>query len=159
MLVLSIPISPFSFFLFIHFSESVSIRGNLPPMAFRGLYTQLFPPKPTLTEDNVPSQRGKVFIVTGGNSGVGYELCKILYGTGATIYMASRSQVGRCRELHLLQRLEAHIHIGTRFQCHQSDHRDQTTTYHARNSQVPPTRSQRLGIRKVSSLELCITGI
>ncbi|KAH6976295.1 hypothetical protein BKA56DRAFT_552912 [Ilyonectria sp. MPI-CAGE-AT-0026] len=61
-------------------------------MAFRSLYTQLFPPKPTLTEDNVPSQRGKVFIVTGGNSGVGYELCKILYGTGATIYMASRSQ-------------------------------------------------------------------
>lgn len=80
-------------------------------MAFRGLYTQLFPPKPTLTEDNVPSQRGKVFVVTGGNSGVGYELCKILYGTGATIYMASRSQVGCCRELHLLQCLEAHIHI------------------------------------------------
>ncbi|KAH7140910.1 hypothetical protein EDB81DRAFT_655358 [Dactylonectria macrodidyma] len=61
-------------------------------MAFGSLYTQLFPPKPTLTEDNVPSQHGKVFIVTGGNSGVGYELCKILYGTGATIYMTSRSQ-------------------------------------------------------------------
>ncbi|KAH6892409.1 hypothetical protein B0T10DRAFT_401387 [Thelonectria olida] len=60
--------------------------------SLRSLYTQLFPPKPVLTEKNVTSQRGKVFIVTGGNSGVGFELCKILYGTGATIYMASRSE-------------------------------------------------------------------
>ncbi|KAJ4321737.1 hypothetical protein N0V84_005170 [Fusarium piperis] len=47
---------------------------------------------PLLTEDNVPSQRGKVFIVTGGNSGVGFELCKMLYTTGATIYLTSRSE-------------------------------------------------------------------
>lgn len=60
---------------------------------FRSLYTQWFPPKPTLTEENVPSQQGRVFIVTGGNAGVGFELCRILYGTGATIYMASRSEV------------------------------------------------------------------
>lgn len=60
---------------------------------FHSLYTQWFPPKPTLTEENVPSQHGRVFIVTGGNAGVGFELCKILYGTGATIYMASRSEV------------------------------------------------------------------
>uniref|UniRef100_A0A8H7NCR5 Uncharacterized protein n=1 Tax=Bionectria ochroleuca TaxID=29856 RepID=A0A8H7NCR5_BIOOC len=55
-------------------------------------YTQFFPPKPTFTEENLPSQKGKVFIVTGGNSGIGYELCKILYGSGATIYMATRSE-------------------------------------------------------------------
>ncbi|RSL60177.1 hypothetical protein CEP54_006882 [Fusarium duplospermum] len=61
-------------------------------MTFRAAYTQLFPPSPPLTEDNVPSQRGKVFIVTGGNSGIGFELCKILYTTGATIYMTSRSE-------------------------------------------------------------------
>ncbi|KAK7427251.1 hypothetical protein QQZ08_006187 [Neonectria magnoliae] len=61
-------------------------------MAFHSVFTHFFPPKPTLTEDNVPLQRGKVFIVTGGNSGVGFELCKILYGTGATIYMTSRSK-------------------------------------------------------------------
>lgn len=70
------------------------LRSHPPGMAsLRSLYTQLFPPKPTFTEDNVPSQQGKVFIVTGGNSGVGFELCKILYGTGATVYMASRSEV------------------------------------------------------------------
>ncbi|KAI5460869.1 hypothetical protein BGZ63DRAFT_455021 [Mariannaea sp. PMI_226] len=61
-------------------------------MAFRSTCNQLFPPKPVLTEANVPSQEGKVFIVTGGNSGVGFELCRILYGTGATIYMATRSE-------------------------------------------------------------------
>lgn len=30
--------------------------------------------------------------MTGGNAGIGLELCKILYAGGATIYMASRSQ-------------------------------------------------------------------
>lgn len=58
----------------------------------RNLWSQWFPPRPTLTEKDVPSQHGRVFIVTGGNGGIGFELCKILYGTGATIYMASRSK-------------------------------------------------------------------
>lgn len=61
--------------------------------SFFKLRSQFFPPKPTFTEKDVPSQRGKVFIVTGGNSGIGFELCKMLYGTGATIYMAARSKV------------------------------------------------------------------
>ncbi|PQE22145.1 hypothetical protein CJF30_00010744 [Rutstroemia sp. NJR-2017a BBW] len=56
-----------------------------------GIFTQLFPPKPTFTEKNVPSLVGKVFIVTGGNSGVGLELVKILYSRGGTVYIASRS--------------------------------------------------------------------
>ena len=62
-------------------------------MAFRDAYTQLFPPKPTFTERDLPSQSGKVFIVTGGSTGVGYELCKMLYETGATVYLTSRSTV------------------------------------------------------------------
>jgi NAD(P)-dependent dehydrogenase (short-subunit alcohol dehydrogenase family) len=56
-----------------------------------GIFTQLFPPKPTFTEKNVPSLVGKVFIVTGGNSGVGLELVKVLYSRGGTVYIASRS--------------------------------------------------------------------
>ncbi|KAG4410859.1 hypothetical protein IFR04_016004 [Cadophora malorum] len=58
----------------------------------RNLRNQWFPPKPQFTEEDVPSQIGKVFIVTGGNTGVGYALIKLLYGTGATIYMASRNK-------------------------------------------------------------------
>ncbi|OBS28428.1 hypothetical protein FPOA_02366 [Fusarium poae] len=52
---------------------------------------QWFPPKPKFTEQDVPAQNGRVFLVTGGNAGIGYELVKMLYGTGATIYMTSRS--------------------------------------------------------------------
>ncbi|KAK3312514.1 hypothetical protein B0H66DRAFT_525581 [Apodospora peruviana] len=56
--------------------------------------TQIYPPKPTFTEADVPagSQRGRVFIVTGGNAGIGLQLTKILYTAGATVYIASRSK-------------------------------------------------------------------
>ena len=55
-------------------------------------FSQFFPPIPTLTEANLPSQKGKVFIVTGGASGVGFELCSILYRAGGKIYLAGRSE-------------------------------------------------------------------
>ncbi len=35
---------------------------------------QLFPPSPIFTEKNISSLEGKVFIVNGGNAGVGLEL-------------------------------------------------------------------------------------
>lgn len=56
-------------------------------------FSQFFPPAPTLTEANLPSQAGKVFIVTGGASGVGLELCRILYQAGGRVYMAGRSEL------------------------------------------------------------------
>ena len=55
-------------------------------------FSQFLPPKPTLTEANLPSQKGKVFIVTGGYSGIGLELCTILYQAGGKVYLAGRSQ-------------------------------------------------------------------
>lgn len=61
-------------------------------MALRSMMTQYWPPAPTFTEKHLDSQTGRVFIVTGGNQGVGLELIKMLYPTGAVIYMASRSQ-------------------------------------------------------------------
>ncbi|KAM0165615.1 hypothetical protein ACHAQE_002367 [Botrytis cinerea] len=61
-------------------------------MAFASMKTQYFPPAPTFTEKDVGAQTGKVFIITGGNQGVGFELIKMLYPTGATVYMASRSE-------------------------------------------------------------------
>lgn len=64
--------------------------------SLRATLTQIYPPRPAFTEANVPadSQNGRVFIVTGGNAGVGLELVKILYAAGATVYIASRSKVG-----------------------------------------------------------------
>ncbi|MCJ1399349.1 hypothetical protein MMC11_002551 [Xylographa trunciseda] len=55
-------------------------------------WSQFFPPAPRLTEANLPRQDSKVFIVTGGASGVGYELCTILYHAGAKVYMGGRSE-------------------------------------------------------------------
>lgn len=56
------------------------------------IWSQIFPPPPTLTEVDLPCQKGKVFIVTGGYSGVGWELCRILYRVGGTVYLAGRSE-------------------------------------------------------------------
>lgn len=56
------------------------------------LWSQFFPPAPPLTEGNLPRQDGKVFIVTGGYSGVGLELARILYYAGAKVYIAGRSE-------------------------------------------------------------------
>ena len=55
-------------------------------------YSQFFPPRPTITEANLPSQEGKVFIVTGGTSGVGFELCAIIYQARGKVYLAGRSE-------------------------------------------------------------------
>lgn len=75
----------------------------------------VIPYKAPLTEENLPDQSGKVcshcpipnmsrhanttkvFIVTGGNSGVGKELAKILYQHNAHVWIATRSQ-GRTEE-------------------------------------------------------------
>jgi NAD(P)-dependent dehydrogenase (short-subunit alcohol dehydrogenase family) len=54
-------------------------------------FSQFFPPPPTLNEKTLPSQAGKVFIVTGGASGVGQELVRILYNAGGRVYIAGRS--------------------------------------------------------------------
>ncbi|KAH8647138.1 hypothetical protein BX600DRAFT_150936 [Xylariales sp. PMI_506] len=51
-----------------------------------------FIPAPTLTEKNCPDQTGRVFIITGGYSGVGFELCKILYAHNAIVWIAGRSE-------------------------------------------------------------------
>lgn len=68
------------------------LSNNHPPWARHSPKSQFYPPHPTLTESNLPSQRGKVFIVTGGYSGVGLHLTQILYAQHGTIYIAGRSQ-------------------------------------------------------------------
>lgn len=45
-----------------------------------------------MTEDNLPSQAGKVFVVTGGANGLGYELSRQLYGAGGKVYILTRSK-------------------------------------------------------------------
>ncbi|KAL8381988.1 hypothetical protein RB595_005987 [Gaeumannomyces hyphopodioides] len=52
----------------------------------------IFPPKPVLTEANLPGQEGKVFIVTGSSGGIGKTVAAILYGKNSVVYMAARSK-------------------------------------------------------------------
>ncbi|OTB01765.1 hypothetical protein M426DRAFT_265703 [Hypoxylon sp. CI-4A] len=54
--------------------------------------TQAFPPKPEFTENIISDLQGKVYIVTGSNTGVGKELARILYSKSAKVYIAARSE-------------------------------------------------------------------
>ena len=58
----------------------------------RRIWPQLRPsPAATLTASTIPSQTGRVIIVTGSTAGIGLELAKAFYEAGATVYMAARS--------------------------------------------------------------------
>ncbi|KAF7344468.1 putative Short-chain dehydrogenase [Mycena sanguinolenta] len=54
-------------------------------------WSQFFPPKPHFTLESVGSQDGKVFIVTGATSGLGFELAKMLYRRNGRVYITARS--------------------------------------------------------------------
>jgi len=52
----------------------------------------MWPPKPKFTEKDLPDLHGKVYIVTGSNTGVGKELARMLYSANAKVYIATRSE-------------------------------------------------------------------
>ncbi|KAH8803354.1 hypothetical protein F5884DRAFT_861683 [Xylogone sp. PMI_703] len=54
-------------------------------------WSESFPPKPAFTVKDMPDQSGRVFIVTGGASGCGYETAKVLYQLNGRVYIAGRS--------------------------------------------------------------------
>ncbi len=41
--------------------------------------------------ENIPSQKGRVAIVTGASSGIGYETARVLAGKGAQVIIAVRN--------------------------------------------------------------------
>lgn len=49
------------------------------------------PETPTITEQTLKNQAGKVFLITGATSGIGFELAKILFAVDATIWITARS--------------------------------------------------------------------
>ncbi|KAF8601573.1 NAD(P)-binding protein [Ceratobasidium sp. AG-I] len=51
-----------------------------------------FPGQPDWSVDQVPDLTGQIIIVTGGNTGIGRETCKVLLEKGAKVYMAARSK-------------------------------------------------------------------
>lgn len=83
---------------FVHLALSHYARNQVKQLptimsvSFSTIWTQFYPPRGSLNESNFPSQAGKVFIVTGGSSGIGYALTRILYGAGGKVYMLTRSK-------------------------------------------------------------------
>ncbi|KAL2836233.1 hypothetical protein BJX68DRAFT_250946 [Aspergillus pseudodeflectus] len=55
-------------------------------------FSQFFPPSPTFTERDLPLLKDKVFLITGGTSGIGFELAKILYHAGGKVYITGRTE-------------------------------------------------------------------
>lgn len=53
---------------------------------------QIFPGKPTYTEKDIPDLSGKVYLVTGANTGVGKEVARILFSKNATVWAAARNE-------------------------------------------------------------------
>ncbi|KAG8742089.1 hypothetical protein FRC10_002025 [Ceratobasidium sp. 414] len=52
-----------------------------------------FPPKSRFEVDQIPDLSGQVMVVTGGNTGVGKETCKVLLSKNAKVYLAARNKV------------------------------------------------------------------
>lgn len=82
-------------------------------MSLSTAWTQIFPPRngAPLTENSLPSQVGKVFVVTGGSSGLGYQLSRVLYGAGGKIYMLTRT---RQHAEDAISRIKAYYHDDTK---------------------------------------------
>ncbi|KAI0687015.1 NAD(P)-binding protein [Earliella scabrosa] len=53
---------------------------------------QLYPPKSQFSVDQIPDLSGRVILVTGGNSGLGYETIKVLLQHNAKVYLAARNK-------------------------------------------------------------------
>lgn len=73
-----------------NFTESAPTYSKLRQLY--EIYYGFFPNKPTFTLDDYPDLIGKIAIVTGSNSGVGYQTTKLLYKQNCNVIMVVRSE-------------------------------------------------------------------
>ncbi|KAF7538961.1 hypothetical protein G7054_g2545 [Neopestalotiopsis clavispora] len=66
--------------------------NRLHTMGLKCALAHTFPPQPEFTEENIPALDGKVYLVTGSNTGIGKEVARLLYTKNAkVVYVAARS--------------------------------------------------------------------
>ncbi|CAE6405804.1 unnamed protein product [Rhizoctonia solani] len=56
------------------------------------IFIETFPGIPRWSVNDIPDLSGQIVMVTGGNSGMGLELCKVLLNKGAKVYMTARDR-------------------------------------------------------------------
>ena len=61
-------------------------------------------PKPDWDLSDMPSQQGRIFLVTGGTSGIGFETTKALAAAGAQVVIASRNHEKGDEMIAIIQR-------------------------------------------------------
>jgi len=71
------------------YSSALNVYGRFVYASTLGSY---FAPKSKFTEKDIPDLTGKVIIVTGGNTGIGKAICKVLLEKNAKVYLAARSE-------------------------------------------------------------------
>ncbi|WRT66530.1 uncharacterized protein IL334_003489 [Kwoniella shivajii] len=60
--------------------------------------------RPRWSVDDIPDQSGKVVLVTGGNSGVGYATSLAFYNAGAKVYLACRNEKSAKEAIEQIQK-------------------------------------------------------
>jgi NAD(P)-dependent dehydrogenase (short-subunit alcohol dehydrogenase family) len=87
------------------------------------IWTQFSPPGEGdfANEKIITSQEGKVFIVTGGSSGIGFEVSRILYAAGGKVYILSRTPSNIERAIKEIEGRYGHIprdRLGSLYSIH-----------------------------------------
>lgn len=75
-------------------------------------YTEILPPTPEFTEESLPDLSGKVYIVTGGASGVGFELCKVR--TARSLVLVAPQTNVMCGHTQILYSKNSTVHLAGR---------------------------------------------
>ncbi|GAW21732.1 hypothetical protein ANO14919_112560 [Xylariales sp. No.14919] len=101
---------------------------------------QLFPGNPSYTENDIPDLSGKVYLVTGANTGIGKEVARILYCKNAVVWIAARNAEKGTDAVASIK--EAHPSSNGRLEFLQLDLSDLTTiktsadTFHAKEKRL-----------------------